>query len=107
MFDKNSVHSMLSALKWRMDHPSDHHGVIKNIRFQILRTVFKSFNPVDFSISGVLGSIMALAVSQWPLGSMRPCCITMDPWFHGGLYCQNGLLGPMRFHGGTMVSLDP
>lgn len=44
-------------------------------------------------------------VSQWSLGSMRPCSvtgspwchrITMDPWFHGDSQCQKGLLGSMR-----------
>ena len=82
MFDKNSVHSMLSALKWRKDHPSDHHGVIKNICFQILRPVFKSF------YQRISVSVVSLA-PLWPLHSF-----TVAPGFHEALLYNNGPLVP-------------
>ena len=96
---------MLSAQKWRKDYQSDHH-VIKNTCYQILKTVFKSFCPVGFSISGVLYSVMlpaqfhngplvscSPAVQQWTLGSIWVCTVAMCLLI---LHCHNALLGSTR-----------
>ena len=51
--------------------------------------------------------LIASAVSQWPLASMRPCRVTMALWFCGAPQCHNGFhdsLGPCN---ATMVSMDP